>query len=254
MGSPGPSALVKPWQGSRRTLAEDEEMRRADTVVRAAADTPTRREVPLRAPVSPPAAIAFAVRDARGTSAARMVEGTHAGAGARCALVFGSKSAIRIEGMGVLPAHFVVLPTDEGLVVATADERTPAILNGQPMPVAWTNLEIPSRIRVGSAVVDFFEHRESGVVLVDQDVEATVCDSRTRESRLPSSLLSTLPSPLPPAPKNRPRAALLGPSEPPPRGVAAVRARMRRAWTMTPPSSRILLALVAILLVVVVTR
>jgi hypothetical protein len=193
--------------------------------------------------------IGFAIRDARGRSAAFHVE-----PGDRQALVFGAKSAVRLEGKGILPAHFVVLPTDFGLVVATADERSPAVLNGQPMPVSWTNLEIPSRIRVGTAVVDFFYARESGIVLVDQDVEATVCESRaTRAAPLPSVDIPVTLGTTQLLPR-RPPAALAGPSAPPARGSTALAVRAREMWTRTPASSRILLALVAVLLVIVFVR
>lgn len=206
--------------------------------------------------------IGFAIRDARGRSAA-----FHIDPGDRQALVFGAKSAVRLEGKGILPAHFVVLPTDFGLVVATADERSAAVLNGQPMPVSWANLEIPSRIRVGTAVIDFFYVRESGVQLIDQDVEATVCETRTKTREAPIvravpstptvaaapvaiALAAATTQPLPP----RPPAALAGPSDPPARGPAAVALRARQLWAGTPTSSRILLALVAVLLVIVIAR
>jgi hypothetical protein len=197
--------------------------------------------------------IGFAIRDARGRSAAFHIDPAD-----RQALVFGAKSAVRLEGKGVLDAHFVVLPTDFGLVVATADERSPAVLDGQPMPVAWTNLEIPARIRVGTALIDFFYVRESGVQLIDQDVEATVCETRTRREvpvvkpvTQPKTELIARPVPAPPS---RPPAALAGPTEPPPRGPAAIVVRVRSLWASTPISSRILLGLVAVLLVIVVAR
>lgn len=192
--------------------------------------------------------IGFAIRDARGRSAAFQIDlEPRDGDGERQALVFGTESAVRIEGEGVLPAHFVVLPTEDGLVVATADMRRPAVLNGAPLTLAWTNLEIPSRIRVGNALVDFFYVRESGVVLVDQDVETTVCTT-------PSVLTSARAIPPRRPPGARPPAALAGPSAPPPRGAAALEAHARRLWAQTPPSSRLLLGLVAVLLVIVVAR
>lgn len=193
--------------------------------------------------------IGFAIRDARGRSAAFQIDlDPRDGHGERQALVFGAESAVHIEGEGVLPAHFVVLPTEDGLVVATADMRRPAVLNGTPLTVAWTNLEIPSRIRVGNALVDFFYVRESGVVLVDQDIETTLC----------TTSVLTSARPIPPRPGRpalaRPPAALAGPSALPPRGAAALEAHARRIWAQTPPSSRLLLGLVAVLLVVVVVR
>lgn len=210
--------------------------------------------------------VGFAIRDARGRSAAFHVDPSD-----RQALVFGAKSAVRLEGKGILDAHFVVLPTDFGLVVATADERSPALLNGEPMPVAWSNLEIPSRIRVGTALIDFFYVRESGVQLIDQDVEATVCETRTRRdvpiAKLGAHAAHPAAQPLAqpvvqpkteliarPAAPPRPPAALAGPTEPPPRGPAALVVRARTLWAATPVSSRILLGLVAVLLVIVVAR
>jgi len=191
--------------------------------------------------------IGFAIRDARGKSAVYPIDlGQSDGDGGRRALVFGTSSAVRIEGEGVLPAHFVVLPTEEGLVVATADMHRPALLNGARLGVAWTNLEIPSRIRVGSALVDFFYVRESGVVLVDQDIETTLCTTSVLTSA------RAIPPRRPFA--ARPPAALAGPSAPPPRGAAALEAHARRLWAQTPPSSRILLGLVALLLLIVVVR
>lgn len=195
--------------------------------------------------------VGFAIRDARGRSAAFHIDPAD-----RQALVFGAKSAVRLEGKGILDAHFVVLPTDFGLVVATADERSPAVLNGEPMPVAWSNLEIPSRIRVGNALIDFFYVRESGVQLIDQDVEATVCETRTRRevpvlkplTQPKTELITRSATPL------RPPAALAGPTEPPPRGPAALAVRLKSLWASTPTSSRILLGLVAVLLVIVVAR
>ena len=190
--------------------------------------------------------IGFAIRDARGRSAAFQIDlEPRDGHGERQALVFGAESAVRIEGEGVLPAHFVVLPTEDGLVVATADMRRPAVLNGAPLTVAWTNLEIPSRIRVGNALVDFFYVRESGVVLVDQDIETTLCTT---------SVLTSARAIPPRRPASRLPAALAGPSAPPPRGAAVLEAHARRIWAQTPPSSRILLGLVAVLLVIVVIR
>lgn len=206
--------------------------------------------------------IGFAIRDARGRSAAFQIDlEARDGDGDRRALVFGAESAVRVEGEGILPAHFVVLPTEEGLVVATADVRRPAILNGAPLGVAWTNLEIPSRIRVGTALVDFFYvsgprvERAGDLVLVDQDIETTVCTTS-----VPSVVTSARPiAPVAPPPPGRPfsarpPAALAGPSAPLPRGAAALEAHARRLWAQTPPSSRLLLGLVAVLLLIVVVR
>lgn len=209
-----------------------------------------------------PVEIGFAIRDARGRSAAFQIDPeARDGDGERRALVFGAESAVRIEGEGILPAHFVVLPTDEGLVVATADVRRPAVLNGAPLGVAWTNLDIPSRIRVGSALVDFFyvsaaqPERAGDLALVDQDLETTVCTTS-----VPSVVTSARPvAPIAPRPPHRPfparpPAALAGPSAPLPRGAAALEAHARRLWAQTPPSSRLLLGLVAVLLLIVVVR
>ncbi|MBS2019649.1 MAG: hypothetical protein JST00_42700 [Deltaproteobacteria bacterium] len=196
--------------------------------------------------------IGFAIRDARGRSAAFTLEESD-----RQALVFGSASPVRIEGEGILPAHFVVLPTEEGLVAATAGPHAPALLNGQPLPAGWTYVEIPSRIRVGDAVVDFFTVRESGVRLVDHDVETTVCTRGDRGAVAPQAAPAPPPPissadalrPLPP----RPPASLAGPTPPPP----ALEAWTRRAtelWEATPRSSRVLLGVVGVLLFVMAVR
>jgi len=71
------------------------------------------------------------------------------------ALVFGSKSMHRVQANGVLPAHFVVLPHEGMLLGASSDPRMPAHVNGRPLGQEWTVLELPCRVEVGTAVVDF---------------------------------------------------------------------------------------------------
>jgi hypothetical protein len=115
--------------------------------------------------------IGFAVRDATGRGCAFEIEQS-----ANEALVFGSASALRVTASGVLPAHVVVLPHDGKLVAASASAQSPALLNGSPLSTKWTVLTVPSRIRIGTAAIDFFFLRESGTVLIDQDVETTVAD------------------------------------------------------------------------------
>jgi hypothetical protein len=122
-------------------------------------------ERPTRSPIG------FAVRDVAGRGCAFEIdeEGGEP-------LVFGTTSAIRVCGPGVLPAHFVVLPHKGLLVAASASPAHPAVVNGAPLHTTWTVLEIPSRIRIGAAAVDFFFIRQSGTVLIDTDVETTVAD------------------------------------------------------------------------------
>lgn len=71
------------------------------------------------------------------------------------ALVFGAKSAVRVQGKGVLPAHFVVLPHEGMLLAASKNARNPAYVNGQPLAKDWTVLELPCRVEAGTAAVDF---------------------------------------------------------------------------------------------------
>lgn len=71
------------------------------------------------------------------------------------ALVFGSSSALRLTANGVLPAHFVVLPHEGMLLAASSDPRMPAYVGGRPLGKEWTVLELPCRVEVGTAVVDF---------------------------------------------------------------------------------------------------
>jgi hypothetical protein len=117
----------------------------------------------------PPGTIGFAIRDTHGRGCAFEVDQL-----AGEALVFGADSALRLSGEGVLSAHFVVLPHAGKLVAASASAEQPAVLNGTPLPTTWTVLEVPSRIRAGTAAVDFFHVRESAMILVDLDVETTV--------------------------------------------------------------------------------
>ena len=153
--------------------------------------------------------IGFAVRDVTGRGCASEIDEA-----AGEALVFGSASPLRVSARGVMPAHFVVLPHDGVLMAASASAETPAILNGQPLPTSWTVLDVPSRIRVGAAAVDFFFVRESGVVLVDQDIETTVADSgSTRiESAARGKVLTpprpSLPPLLPPPMRGARRLAI----------------------------------------------
>lgn len=71
------------------------------------------------------------------------------------ALVFGSSSALRVRANGVLPAHFVVLPHEGMLLAASSDPRMPAYIGGRPLGKEWTVLQLPCRVEVGTAVVDF---------------------------------------------------------------------------------------------------
>ena len=231
--------------------------------------------------------IGFAVRDLTGRGCAFEIDQA-----AGEALVFGTSSPLRVSARGVLPAHFVVLPHDGKLVAASASAATPAILNGSPLPTTWTVLEVPSRIRAGAAAVDFFFIRESGVVLVDQDVETTVADpgasSGTARLRLVTPA-RPLPPMLPPPmrgakrlaiPHNpvltvtepemetetAPNLAFAGPGTsglriPPVSPVHRARevalasyAQVSSHWTNAPMSTRVLLGVVAVLVIFLVAR
>lgn len=137
-----------------------------------------------RAALASDGAIAFAVRDGAGRGRAIAVDATSAEA-----IVFGSAGSLRVTAAGVLPAHFVVLPHDGVLMAASASAMNPAVLNGAALPTTWTVLEVPSRIRIGAAAVDFFFVRESGTRPVDHDVEKTVT-----EITRPATVVSARPS------------------------------------------------------------
>jgi hypothetical protein len=169
--------------------------------------------------------IGFAVRDATGRGCAFEIEPS-----ANEALVFGSASALRVTAPGVLPAHVVVLPHDGKLVAASASAQTPALLNGSPLPTKWTVLTVPSRIRVGAAAIDFFFLRESGTVLIDQDVETTVVDSGT--SRLDTTRIE------------RTHAG----------AVRELVTSLKLRWRNATMSSRVLLGVVAVLIAFLVGR
>ncbi|MBX3186985.1 MAG: hypothetical protein KF819_08220, partial [Labilithrix sp.] len=122
---------------------------------------------------SAPATIGFAIRDHHGRGSAFEIDQR-----APEGLVFGSASALRLTGEGVLPAHFVVFPHEGRLMAASARADRPAMVNGAPLSTAWSVLDVPSRIRVGTAAVDFFYVRESAMIMLDLDVEPTVALSR----------------------------------------------------------------------------
>jgi hypothetical protein len=225
-----------------RDLAAAPRMKRAQAIARLA------RASESRGPV------AFAVRDTAGRGSAYEID-CFAGS----ALVFGSASPVHLAGPGVLPAHFVVLPHDGLLVVASASAANAAMLNGAALPTSWTVLEIPSRIRVGAVAVDFFYVEDSGTQLVDQDVETTVSQSGCR----PAARLGPLPRPSPP-PRRRqpvpaPRHAIHPIPTPQPGAPArdlafAIAERIRVLWTTAPTSTRVLLGVVALLLIFLLFR
>jgi hypothetical protein len=169
--------------------------------------------------------IGFAVRDATGRGCAFEIEES-----AHEALVFGSSSALQVTAPGVLPAHVVVLPHDGKLVAASASAASPALLNGAPLPTKWTVLTVPSRIRIGAAAIDFFFLRESGTVLIDQDVETTVADPGS--NRLDTTHVERLP----------------------PHDARELLTYVKLQWTSATPSTRVLLGVVAILIVFLVGR
>jgi hypothetical protein len=175
--------------------------------------------------------IGFAVRDATGLGAAFELD-----VGSAEALVFGSSSAMRVTGPGVLPAHAVVLPVAGKLVAASASAEHPAFLNGAPLPATWTMLAVPSRICIGTAVIDFFFLRESGTVVIDQDVETTVADPGSR--RLDTSRIRRTTTT-----RTSPRTALLG---------AVIDLKVH--WRNAPTSTRVLLGVVAILVAFLLAR
>ena len=188
---------------------------RASTI----ASVARRVESPARGPIG------FAVRDATGRGCAFEIEES-----AHEALVFGSSSALQVTAPGVLPAHLVVLPHDGKLVAASASAASPALLNGAPLPTKWTVLAVPSRIRVGAAAIDFFFLRESGTVLIDQDVETSVSDPG-------SSRLDTT------------RIEHVHPSD-----ARELLTYVKLQWRNATMSTRVLLGVVAILLVFLAGR
>jgi hypothetical protein len=198
-----------------------------------------------------PGPIGFRVRDATGRSSAFELDSNTG-----TALVFGSASPFRVCAPGVLPAHFVVLPHDGTLVAASASAANAALLNGAALPTSWTALEIPSRIRLGSAVVEFFYMNDSGIVLVDRDLH------RVRP-------LGPLPPPSPPprrlqAPGSRLQSektrqdsrAATAPAnvsspirlEPGAWSLEPAAARAHALWSAVPMSTRVLLGVIALLL------
>ena len=177
---------------------------------------------PPRQPRLERGAIGFAVRDVAGRGCAFEID--EAGGEA---LVFGATSPLRVRAPGVLPAHFVVLPHDGVLVAASASAATPAVLNGAPLPTTWTVLEVPSRVRIGAAAVDFFFIRESGTVLVDLDVETTVADSGVTSLRV-----------------GRPHADVASTAR---EAALAGWAAVRTLWTRASMSTRVLLVVVGLL-------
>lgn len=137
-----------------------------------------------------------------------------------------------VSAPGVLPAHFVVLPYEGGVAIASADARRPALLNGAPLPTSWTTLEIPSRIRAGAAAVDFFYVRESLVMPVDVDIDATqVRSSGRRDPAFASASASASVS-----------ASALA-------SASSLLARVRDEWRGATPAARVVLGLFVFMLV-----
>jgi hypothetical protein len=91
-------------------------------------------------------------------------------------------------------------------------------------------LTVPSRIRIGTAAIDFFFLRESGTVLIDQDVETTVVDSGT--SRLDTTRIE------------RTHAG----------AVRELVTSLKLRWRNATMSSRVLLGVVAVLIAFLVGR
>ncbi len=199
-------------------------MRRQATAISVSAQRAAQR-----APLASDGAVAFAVRDGAGRGRAIAVDATSAEA-----IVFGSAGSLRVTAAGVLPAHFVVLRHEGVLMAASASAINPAILNGAALPTTWTVLEVPSRIRIGAAAVDFFFVRESGTRQVDRDIEKTVT-----EITRPRAVVSAQRSP-PQAPPRTASTRLprLSPPElrPPPRRTPTIAMRAIRDVRRPPPS------------------
>ena len=264
--------LALGWQGSRSSAG----MQRANATAR------HERQLESRG------AIGFAVRDAAGRGHAFQVDFE-----ACQPLVFGSASPIPVVGPNVLPAHFVVLPHDGVLLAASANAEQPAMLNGVALPTSWTLLQVPSRIRIGSAAVDFFHADDSGTVLVDLDIETTVTVTETPRdvtpTPAPTSLSGTrrrkgpLPRPSPPPRRleSGPRLIESRPPPPPsplvppgPRPMSTMQVqvptpivepptptptmsrleRVRQTWANAPMSTRVRLGVVALLLIFLLLR
>ena len=214
---------------------------------------------PFRRPSRGP--IGFAVRDMAGRGGAYEIDEDGAEA-----LVFGSSSPLRVSAPGVLPAHFVVLPHDGVLVAASASSDAPAVLNGAPLPTSWTVLEVPSRVRIGGALVDFFYIHESGTVLIDLDIETTVADQgrdlvpsdllgRTRlDPTGPHRRIATPPRPLLPPPRLPPRPHHMRAGVTAREVIMATLLYARFAWRSTSMSTRVLLGVVALLVIFVAAR
>jgi hypothetical protein len=96
--------------------------------------------------------IGFAIHDAARDGRAFHIEDGDSGR----ALVFGTGGSVPMQARGVLPAHFVLLPHEGALLVASSSVESPAYVGDVAIGTDWTLLEVPCRVRAGAAVIEIF--------------------------------------------------------------------------------------------------
>lgn len=111
-------------------------------------------------------------------------------------LSVGTQGMWRVESAGVLTIHAFFYFDGTALYVQSAEERSPAYVDGQAVAASWTQLHAPCKISVGSATLRFRSVAAAG----DDDDAATAAMDRPPVSPSVSELeTERLPAPRPAA-------------------------------------------------------